>query len=631
MEVDRILYIFGSFTRKKDKRKSLEPSSISAGNSPLRTRPASQSLSIAPRTSAYDKKDVMKEWICGICRKELVEPRLLGCLHSFCTSCLQGLHQEGACELWSEVDRESIQQDPAESGSGLGSAGSGYESDLRHSDSEGSWEHKNKKYGILTRKISGKSVQFVVCPTCGQESALPLGGIAALPLNYVLLRKMNSHENGVAVLCDLCDSDHKAVSRCGKCLISICSSCGDAHERQPTTARHVLEPLHPPVRYCSQHPKAELCIYCATCQQVVCRECCVVSHGGHALAAASRAAAERARVLRAACDRAAHVPGNVQRAARALQVHAAQVDAQASKVESEVETWAAEYSRAVEAHGRALLRAAGRARCGFRRGVRRHEQRLDERVRDAHEAVAFAQELLSGARDDELLSLSGPVLRRLERVTEVEGLGQAPQCEVRFAPLAPAAPHSTLYGRLLTQAPDPDKCVLDTEGLQDLMVNCQHETVLELRDCNGERIWCGGEQVSGYLRRRDSSARPAGAAVTDRADGRYTLAFTPAAPGAYLLAVTVANKPIKGSPFPCAARVGKTHNGQYHCCSFCSSGGKRDASCACGATMPGGYKGCGHGHTGWPGTRHWSCCGATQRHSVCTRRPTQSRLYQFSL
>ena len=32
-------------------------------------------------------------------------------------------------------------------------------------------------------------------------------------------------------------------------------------------------------------------------------------------------------------------------------------------------------------------------------------------------------------------------------------------------------------------------------GLQDLRVDCEHEVTMELRDCNGERIWCGGEQV----------------------------------------------------------------------------------------------------------------------------------------
>lgn len=29
------------------------------------------------------------------------------------------------------------------------------------------------------------------------------------------------------------------------------------------------------------------------------------------------------------------------------------------------------------------------------------------------------------------------------------------------------------------------------------------------------------------------------------------------------------------------------HSGIYHCCTFCSSGGKKDVICACGGRMPG--------------------------------------------
>ncbi|CAG9784674.1 unnamed protein product [Diatraea saccharalis] len=278
MEVDRILYIFGSFTRKKqDKRKSFEQSSISAGNSPLRgpraQRPISQNLNVAPRTSAYDDGQV-KEWECGLCRKELVEPRLLACLHSFCTGCLQGLHHEGETEEWSEIERRSIRGEGSElrSASCAGSAGSGYESDLRHSGSDVSWDRGHRKYSIFSRRVSGKSVQFLSCPTCDHETPLPIGGIAALPLNYILLRKMVAagRDDSANVLCDLCNCDNKAESKCDQCLVSVCSSCSEDHGRQKATARHSLRPLDPlPVRHCSQHPRAELSVYCATCQQPV--------------------------------------------------------------------------------------------------------------------------------------------------------------------------------------------------------------------------------------------------------------------------------------------------------------------------------------------------------------------------
>ncbi|XP_068621523.1 E3 ubiquitin-protein ligase TRIM45 [Battus philenor] len=640
MEVDRIMYIFGSFSRKKqDRRKSLEPSSISAGNSPLHqkgSRPASQSLCVGLRPSSYTegKKSRVKDWECALCKRELVEPRLLGCLHSFCTRCLQGLHREEEVEAWNEVDDGLIHLERAESASGAGSAGSGYESDARNSGSDGSLNLKPHKYGIFTKQVSGTSIQYLLCPTCGHETLLPPGGITELPLNYVLLRKMTlaDNEEDIRILCDLCDTDNKAESRCKQCLVSVCTVCGKAHSKQKATSRHTLEPLEPPAKYCTQHPSSELNIYCAPCQQVICRDCSVVSHSGHALASATRAAAERARILRDACQRARHVPEHVERAARTLSAHALEADKHASRVEAEVRAWAEQYRRAVDAHGRALAAAAARARALQRQRTERAHHLLQERTQHALHAVRFTEELLSEGREEEVLTLSGPVLRRLERLTELQPLGETPRLALRFAPDARAGPGSALCGRLVTQAPDPDTSVLYTEGLQDLHVECEHEAILELRDNKGERIWCGGEQVAGYFRRRDSSERPQSARVVDRNDGTYGLRLTPPAPGAYLFAVTINNTPIKGSPFVCGARVLKSHPGQFHCCTFCSSGGRRDVACGCGATMPGGYKGCGHGHAGWPGGRHWSCCGSTRPHGHCVNQPPPAhRLYQFSL
>lgn len=103
LEVDRKLYIFGSFMRKKDKRKSLQPQSLSAGNSPMHLRNSHLGVNILPRTSAYQEARGDKEVECGLCRRVLEEPRLLACLHSFCTRCLQGLHQEGD-DVWNDVD-----------------------------------------------------------------------------------------------------------------------------------------------------------------------------------------------------------------------------------------------------------------------------------------------------------------------------------------------------------------------------------------------------------------------------------------------------------------------------------------------------------------------------------------------
>lgn len=126
--------------------------------------------------------------------------------------------------------------------------------------------------------------------------------------------------------------------------------------------------------------------------------------------------------------------------------------------------------------------------------------------------------------------------------------------------------------------------------------------------------------------------------VTDNSDGTYGIAFTPDSEGTIILMITVNEKHIKvsiisviagyckfwnklyfitqGSPFSFLARSVRPHTGIYHCCTFCSSKGNKFATCSCEGNMP-GYSGCGHGHAGHPGRRHWSCCGEILRNSEC--------------
>lgn len=75
---------------------------------------------------------------------------------------------------------------------------------------------------------------------------------------------------------------------------------------------------------------------------------------------------------------------------------------------------------------------------------------------------------------------------------------------------------------------------------------------------------------------------------------------------------------LQGSPFNLSARTLRPHSGIFHCCAFCSGKGSKTVTCACDCIMPGGYKGCGHGHYGHPGRRHWSCCGSAQETSECS-------------
>lgn len=109
MEIDHISYIFGSFTRRRQsqevtsaKRRSIEQMKINHDRSKSTPHSSKKTDVILPRAkSVYNNntntnnnnnnKSDDNNYKCGICQKYFIEPRVLPCLHTFCTRCLQDI------------------------------------------------------------------------------------------------------------------------------------------------------------------------------------------------------------------------------------------------------------------------------------------------------------------------------------------------------------------------------------------------------------------------------------------------------------------------------------------------------------------------------------------------------------
>ncbi|EDS26901.1 tripartite motif-containing protein 45 [Culex quinquefasciatus] len=252
---------------------------------------------------------------------------------------------------------------------------------------------------------------------------------------------------------------------------------------------------------------------------------------------------------------------------------------------------------------------------------------MEQRSQNARAAIDFAEEIINEGNEIENLVFVSILLKRFEqclrsnrsldcRVTDtLEFLPEERTPCVRLQNRIP------LYGVVTTQKVDPRNCSLDNCSgsalAQGLKVHRRVEMTLVTKDYEGKPMTHGGILVGGDLRYRDEENRPITVAVTDSRDGTYQLSFMPERAGVMALMISVDGKLIEDCPYVLRIHNLRPHRGVYHCCSFCSSNGSKYATCACGAVMPGGYRGCGHGHEGHPGQRHWSCCGSVQEHSDC--------------
>lgn len=134
---------------------------------------------------------------CPLCLGLFKAPRLLPCLHTVCTTCLEKL------EPFSVVD-------------------------IRGADSDTSSE------GSPFQEPKSRSLQpqvGILCPVCDAQVDLPLGGVKALTIDHLAMNDVmleSLRAEGQGLVCDLC-SDREVEKRCQTCKANLCHFCCQAH------------------------------------------------------------------------------------------------------------------------------------------------------------------------------------------------------------------------------------------------------------------------------------------------------------------------------------------------------------------------------------------------------------------
>ncbi|XP_033628500.1 E3 ubiquitin-protein ligase TRIM71-like [Asterias rubens] len=177
---------------------------------------------------------------CPICTNRFNNPTMLDCLHSFCFTCLKGLHQ----------------QDPNNS--------------------------------------------ILLCPLCRKKTTLEDNKVDSLPKDFKLnalvdeftVQEQLMEGHGSQIKCQACERDHTAVSRCIDCEHFICQDCQQSHQNMAVLKSHEIYSLaqlqsgvvtyrskiREYIPKCGKHSDQTLNIYCNTCQKLECTTCTVLGH-----------------------------------------------------------------------------------------------------------------------------------------------------------------------------------------------------------------------------------------------------------------------------------------------------------------------------------------------------------------
>ena len=195
---------------------------------------------------ASNWEKVKEEITCAICQDLLNEPKILPCLHSFCTGCLK------------EWSGRLANLDPSK----------------RHLE----------------------------CPLCRAKVLLSISrAVEELPSHFSAIRLVEivrlqeqARSKKVTPFCQNCD-EGDAISSCSECAIFLCDFCEKSHRRSKATRQHkvcsldeirkgvgkVPSILPEKVEMCPTHPTKPLELYCKCEEVLICRDCIIRKHKDH--------------------------------------------------------------------------------------------------------------------------------------------------------------------------------------------------------------------------------------------------------------------------------------------------------------------------------------------------------------
>lgn len=435
--------------------------------------------------------------------------------------------------------------------------------------------------------------------------------------------------------CDLCTDSASATSRCENCGCFLCSFCEEAHRRQRRTIDHQivslsdtvpssLDPVHykcfPSPIPCCTHETAELRFFCETCTVRICHQCKQLEHEDHQIVTFDDIDVHCSEKLWNLLTKTQPLVSTLNESTQTIQHLLNGIEDQSLAVADQICKAIDSHIAALQQRKMILLSKLDNIRSHKTEVLSNQLASLSHALKNIRNTCDAVSQILTPENDvSSSISTQLSLAKHLEELTSKRYEYRPLEDDyIRFLPHISAGQLSgyEMFGVLDSQAPSPSHSVLNGEGLHSARQRTKASITLTVFNKNGEPRLVGGDKVE--LRVHTHTGPPVRTEVVDNDNGSYDLFYSPEQQGDHRVSVLLQKKHVKGSPFIILVRPrGKKHRGIFHCCTFCSSGGKKHVRCGCGGMMPGGYSGCGHGHMGHPGCKHWSCCGSTEEKSEC--------------
>ena len=448
--------------------------------------------------------NLKKEAECPLCLETVNNPKTLPCIHSFCLKCLD-------------------------------------------------------KHANFARRQLQTAIK---CPVCQTSFAIPEGdSFKNLPASFHLNRLVDvlALKDGTtqAQKCGSCDENNAASSYCFVCLLFLCTSCFEAHQRVKTSRGHrnvVLEKLqaqdveeliHRPVM-CSQqyHENQPLEFYCEECKVPICIKCSVVSHNRHTITDTQKAAQVQKMQMKDALEKVKAetviYENEIRKQTELMDKTKNEILSAEKKMTDAVE----ERIRELREHERVMKAKFAEI---YEAQQKHHATRLENFelvLTQLQSCIERGESALERNVSAEILQTNQIIVGRCEELLNVTkpDIYKPPHVHYIIENQMNAG-----LDRIVVSSTDPLLSLAEVDNHELVREKTMANFIIVTRDSGGKQCYHEDDQVKvSIITPADDQLETE---IKDTKDGKYTVTYTPQCDGQHRVDIQVNGQPLTGSPW----------------------------------------------------------------------------------
>ena len=312
----------------------------------------------------------------------------------------------------------------------------------------------------------------------------------------------------------------------------------------------------PPLCEVHEEPRK---MYCFDCSGLICRDCALFNHAGHksefikvAAPGTRQKLAERLLPLKG-------VQEKVSQAVEGVETRKKAIEEQGRHSAEHIQTSFQELHEIIERRKCELLQETAERVKEKLGNLTLQEKGFNMSLGTVQSLVDFVERTLENASDEEVVTIHGQILNRIEGVEKQEkgGADLEPVEEVDIrVEVSVTETLKDVCGRVFA---DPSKCTVEGESLQETKIDQSTKVSIRINTHQGTPTE-HHHRIKGELKLLVDGSVVRVQGVHDRAN-TYTIEYTPKIRGRHELTVTVNGQPIAGSPFPVFVKIPPTKLG----------------------------------------------------------------------